>query len=227
MLKYIVVAVLCEGQTEEAFIKQLIAPALRHLSIQVKPYLMPTSGTSKGGAVSIGRLKKNVRNLMCKPEISYVTTFLDLYGLDTDFPEYQASKCLNVYERVLQLEKALKDLLVKEFDLNQKLIFPYIQPYEFEGLLFSNVAQLVATDVGWGAHQSVLQKMRDAVDSPEHINDSFETKPSKRLEKILKTPKYKKVLHGNRIATNITLATIEQECLHFREWMGKLRALSI
>jgi hypothetical protein len=40
-------------------------------------------------------------------------------------------------------------------------------------------------------------------DSPEHINDGYDTKPSKRLENLLH-PKYKKTTHGPRAAARIS-----------------------
>jgi len=66
------VIVIAEGQTEEQFIKRLIAPALRYLRIYIKPQLLNTSKDSKGGAISFDRLKFNARNtLRNKPEVFY------------------------------------------------------------------------------------------------------------------------------------------------------------
>nr|VFK22030.1 MAG: hypothetical protein BECKLPF1236A_GA0070988_103291 [Candidatus Kentron sp. LPFa]VFK26313.1 MAG: hypothetical protein BECKLPF1236C_GA0070990_1003321 [Candidatus Kentron sp. LPFa] len=53
------VVVIAEGQTEEQFIKQVVAPALRPLAIYLKPRLLP-----KGGAVSFDRLKRHARNTL-------------------------------------------------------------------------------------------------------------------------------------------------------------------
>ena len=58
-----------------------------------------------------------------------------------------------------------------------------------------------------------------------HINDSYETKPSKRLENLLQ-PKNHKTRHGPLAAERITLAVMERECRHFRGWMDKLRGLA-
>jgi len=83
------VIVIAEGQTEEQFIKRLIAPALRYLRMYIKPQLLNTSKDSKGGAISFDRLKFNARNtLRNKPEV-FLSTFLDLYGLATDFLNLQ------------------------------------------------------------------------------------------------------------------------------------------
>lgn len=219
------VIVIAEGQTEEAFIKQVVAPFFQPQQIYLKPLLMNTSATAKGGAVNFDRLKKNVRNtLRSKPNI-VLTTFLDLYGLDTSFPNFEnASKIRDVYDRVNELELALHQELIEFVGCRPDKIIPYIQPYEFEGLLFSDVQKLCSIEPNWHRSESVLQLMRNEADSPEHINNSFETKPSKRLEDNLH-PKYKKTTHGPRISKHIGIEIMEQECTHFGMWLNKIRAL--
>lgn len=221
------VYVIAEGQTEERFIKDLVAPALKHLSVFIKPILMNTSKTSKGGAVTLDRLKFNLRNSMRQHPQVYFTTFLDLYGLDTSFPAYHETKSLEVYQRVDALEKTLDELIVNEYACRPERFFSYIQPHEFEGLLFSDVVSLVSTEETWLKYQDALTTMRNNVETPEHINDSRETAPSKRLEKTLRQPNYHKTRHGALIAKNITLSKIEQECSHFHGWMNHLRGLSV
>lgn len=83
---------------------------------------------------------------------------------------------------------------------------------------------MIGVQAEWGADDKFRQQLQgiyNAFETPEHINDSFETKPSKRLEEILK---YKKTLHGPLIAEQIGLVKIEAECRHFRKWMDCLRS---
>lgn len=219
------VIVIAEGQTEEAFIKQVVAPFFYSQQIYLKPFLMNTSSTSKGGAVSFDRLKKNVRNTLNGNKRIILTTFLDLYGLDTSFPNFsQAEFQTDVYRKVDVLEQAMHQELVNFVGCRSERIIPYIQPYEFEGLLFSDVELLCSIEPTWHNAEERLKHMRSQVQSPEHINNGYETKPSKRLEDNLH-PKYKKTTHGPRIAQHIGLAKMEQECPHFKSWMDKLRAL--
>jgi hypothetical protein len=100
----------------------------------------------------------------------------------------------------------------------------YIQPYEYEGLLFSDVETLVSVEGGWERSQDKLQAIVDSVPTPEHINDGFETKPSARLKML--SPKYKKTRHGPLIAKRISLAVMEAKCEHFSEWVGQLRLIA-
>ncbi len=220
------VIIFTEGPTEEKFVKAMLAPAFRPSQIYLKPQTLNTSQDAKGGAVSFDRLKFNARNTLRQKPDAILTTLIDLYGLATDFPGFdEAKKLTNVYSRVTALESDLHAAIIEHVGCQPGRFIPYIQPYEFEGLLFSDVNALVLTEPDWKHHLPKLQAVRADFDTPEHINDSFETKPSKRLEKLL-VPKYKKTRHGPLAAERVTLARMEQECAHFRGWMTKLRGLS-
>lgn len=220
------VIVFAEGPSDEQFIKRVVAPALRHLQIFLKPQTLNTSKDAKGGAVSYDRLKFNARNTLRQYPNAVLSTFLDLYGLDTDFPAFQASKQkTNVYQRTETLELALHEAIVEHVGCRPERFIPHIQPYEFEGLLFSDPSALSSTEPAWQAYQPKLAAIKAGFETPEHINDSYETKPASRLEKLLQ-PTYKKTRHGPLAAEKVTLATMEQECLHFREWLAKLRGLA-
>jgi hypothetical protein len=220
------VIVFAEGPTEERFIKQVVAPALHGLRIYLKPQLLNTSQSGRGGALSIDRFLLNARNTLRQRPDAVLSSFIDLYGLDTDFPEFKESKKLaDVHQRVALLEQALHSAVVEHAGCRADRFLPHIQPYEYEGLLFSDVNALAAIEPTWGQASGGLQKVRDLFESPEHINDSYETKPSKRLENLLH-PRYKKTIHGPRAAARISLETMERECMHFRAWMDHLRSLA-
>lgn len=220
------VIVFAEGQTEEAFIKQVVAPALRHLKVFLKPQTLNTSRTAKGGAVSFDRLKFNARNTLRQHPEAVLSTFLDLYALGTDFPEFEKYKDKpDVHERVHGLQQALHAAIIAHVGCRPDRFLPHVQPYEFEGLLFSDVEALSEIEPTWSKYHIALAKIRASVDTPEHINDGYATKPSKRLEDLLH-PSYKKTTHGPRAAQRISLEVIECECSHFKNWMNALRALA-
>ncbi len=221
------VIVFAEGQSDEKFIKMVVAPVLRQLNVFIKPEILRTSQESRGGAVSFDRLKLYARNTLRQKPGAFLTTFLDLYGLETNFPGYEQAKTrADVYERAGCIEGAMHESIVKYVGCQPNRFIPHIQPYEFEGLLFSDVAALVKVEPDWQYQLGQLQKVRSDFQTPEHINDSYETKPSKRLEKIL-NPKYKKTRHGPLIADSIGINNIEVECLHFRAWVDRLRQLAV
>ena len=92
--------------------------------------------------------------------------------------------------------------------------------HEFEGLLFSNCERL-PKDWPTGFRAS-FQAIRNQFDSPEEINDSPETAPSKRVEGLV--PGYEKPLLGALAAIEIGLDAIRAECPHFNEWLTQLES---
>ena len=220
------VIVFAEGPTEEKFIKQLVAPALRHLEVFTRPQTLNTSQTAKGGAVTFDRLKFNARNTLRQYPNAVLSTFLDLYALGTNFPAFEeAKKKPDVYSRVTCLEQGMNQVIAAHVQCRPERFMSHIQPYEFEGLLFSDVEALSSVEPTWTKSLATLTKIRASVDTPEHINDGYETAPSRRLESLLH-PKYKKTTHGPRAAGRISLEVIERECRHFKTWMDALRNLA-
>ncbi|MBF0427722.1 MAG: DUF4276 family protein [Magnetococcales bacterium] len=221
------VVVLAEGQTEEQFIKRVVAPTLYPLGVYLEPRLMNTSQTAKGGAIHFDRLKFNAKNTLKMSSSPVLSTFLDLAALDTDFPAYaDALRKATLYERVSCLEEALHEVITHETGCQPERFIPHIQPFEFEGLLFSDVHALCETEYEWHASQKKLDEIRHSFDNPEHINGNYATKPSKRLEETL-IPKYRKTRHGPLAAERITISVMEAECAHFRAWINNLKNLSL
>lgn len=219
------VIILTEGQCEETFIRDVVAPAFHYSDIFIESRCIPTSKNSKGGAVTFDRFMFSARNTLRQRQDTYVSTMLDLYGLDTDFPDFHtALSCPDIYRKAVVLEQGLAREVIAKTACRPERFIPYIQPYEFEGLLFSDVEILCRQEPNWAAYSCNLQSIRAEFETPEHINNSYETKPSKRLETCLKPP-YKKTRHGPLAAKNITLSVIERECRHFHSWMEKLRNL--
>lgn len=70
--------------------------------------------------------------------------------------------------------------------------------------------------------QAALQSIRQAVQSPEEINDSPMTAPSKRLERIFGRGIYSKPEHGPIIAQEIGLDAIRSQCPQFDTWVRHL-----
>lgn len=219
----IYVYVVCEGQTEETFIKSVIAPILAYQEIFIEPRLVSTSKAAKGGALNYERVKRYISNCLKENRQPIVTTFFDLYGLNNNFPEYEASQTQqDVYQKVAVLEKAFKQDIVQDNNDFQRRFFPYIQPYEFEGLLFSDIAKLTEIESTWSSKTSTLQAVREEFKTPEHINNSPQTAPSKRLENHLTHPSFRKTLHGTLAIEAIGIDKLLAECRHFSEWYKQL-----
>lgn len=104
---------------------------------------------------------------------------------------------------------------------------PHIQPYEFEALLFSDVAALSLVNPSWSKKsiERLIEICKASV-SPEHINDRPESKPAAHLERELKNPGFRKRRHGPVAAQKIGLAKIEAECAFFAAWLAQIRELA-
>ena len=102
---------------------------------------------------------------------------------------------------------------------DQDRFVPFVVMHEFEALLFSDCAAF-ARAIGRPALSGSFQAIRDQFDSPEDINDSPTTAPSKRVQELI--PGYEKPLYGNLAALGIGLDTIRRACPHFAEWLGML-----
>ena len=76
--------------------------------------------------------------------------------------------------------------------------------------------------IGRPSLEAGLQKVRDQFPTPEDINDSPITAPSKRVMDLV--PGYEKPLLGTLAALQIGLGRIRQECPHFDAWVARLES---
>lgn len=220
------VIVICEGQTEFAFVRTLLQPHLAHEGIYMEPRLISTSRKAKGGALEGQRVRRYFRNTLKERMDTYVTTFFDMYGLPVSFPGYEDTSSVNdPLDRAVRIEAALHQEIVREVNCRHDRFLPHIQPYEFEALLFSDIAVIEKVVPAWRKSATWLAKALDGYISPEHINDGPDTHPSARLKRL--RPKFRKVAHGVAISSHIGLRRIRAECRHFDRWLDGIEALEV
>lgn len=82
------VHVFVEGQTEETFVRDVLAPYFVHYSVYLTPILALTSPGHKGGIVRYSKIKPQLTRLCRQDRGATITTMIDYYGLPTDFPGY-------------------------------------------------------------------------------------------------------------------------------------------
>jgi len=216
-----------EGQTEETFVKRVLAPYLGSVGVYLIARGVETSRhhatVFRGGVLDYGRVRRDLQRWMSSDNHAdcYFTTMIDLDHLPTDFPgSAEARRQSDPYLRVSLLEDALRA------DLNHPRFIPYIQLHEFEALVLVDPGVLGAE---FDEHQPAVQRLVRLVQgfaSPELIDDGPETAPSKRIIKEL--PEYlgRKVSAGPLILERIGLPTLRTTCKHFHSWIRKLEALS-
>jgi Domain of unknown function (DUF4276) len=217
------VYVICEGQTEETFIKEVLYDLFLLKSIFLQPVLIGKPG-HKGGNFTFRRLLADIKPLLGDSE-AYCTTLFDFYGLPNDFPgKMQAQSLTSIKDKANCIMEALVAAL-QETTINPESLrrfIPYIQMYEFEGLLFSDCRSL-ALAIGQPQMVKALQDIREEFSSPEDINDSYITAPSKRLRNLY--PGYDKPIHGSLASLEIGIDTIRKECKLFDRWLQQIEAL--
>ena len=171
------------------------------------------------------RLRKDILSALKQDKHCVCSTMFDYFGLQPDFPgKDQANSLHGSQQKAEIVENAIEEKIVKEmgasFDTSR--FIPYVQMYEFEGLLFSAPVQF-AQSLGVPKLEKPFQKIRESFQTPEDINDGQETAPSKRILKLHQ--QYGKVLDGVVVAQDIGVDVLRQECPHFSAWVGKLEFL--
>lgn len=224
-MKIKIVNILCEGQTEERFVKEVLKPYFSAYGIVLKHRLLCTSKKkgARGGMLSYQQAKRDLsawmnENRRQANERHCYTTMFDLYALPNDFPGYADSlKATDPYMKVKIIEDAFLS------DMNVEHFVPYIQLHEFEALLFCDVAKIVPL---YPEREKEIMRLGQALDdnngNPELINNGMATAPSKRIINAVEHGKayhYNKPLTGSTAAQAIGLDRMMQMCSHFRAWV--------
>ena len=224
-MSFIRLHVTAEGQTEESFVKNILAGHLALSNVISDARSVLTSKDRKaakeyrGGLISYQKAKADIQTWMKEdhhPECRFTTMF-DLYALPEDFPGYaEAKRKADPYERVKILEDSLGE------DINDRRFIPYIQLHEFEALILADPQQL---DWEYLEHDGPIGRLIKMVgkENPELINDRPETAPSKRILKEI--PEYDKVTAGVSVVGKIGVPLLRQKCSHFNDWLTHLEQL--
>ncbi len=201
-------AVSVEGQTEREFVKRLLVERLRLVGIAAVPVLFG----GRGGGVTVDRLCSEMTDLAWSHDA--VTSLIDYYGLRG---RQQRS--------VEEVEEFVRCAVTRRMRGRHTRVLPYVQRYEFEGLLFSDL-NAVSRVIDVSPKQlEELKNIRSNFATPESINDGRDSAPSKRLKRAI--PAYDKVLQGPEIAERTTIEMISRECPRFRDWISRLETLQI
>ncbi|MCU4430445.1 DUF4276 family protein [Acinetobacter baumannii] len=215
------VHIICEGQTEETFINEVLMPEFSKKGIYLYPALIGRPG-HKGGNVKYSRMKIDIENRLNDKE-AYCTTFFDFYGLDSNFPGKEIAlgySSLSSKKQILE-DQFLQKLIQDIGENHLKRFIPYVQMYEFEGLLFSD-SEAIASNLG--VNLASVERIVTEFNTPEHINNSPQTAPSKRLQAL--SSSYDKVFLGSLIALDVGIAKMREKCAGFDNWLTQIEQLT-
>ena len=220
-----------EGQTEENFVNEVLAPHLY------------TQGFSSVGARLIGNARQRDRRGGIKgwPAVQrdlvrhlnedrncIATTMVDYYGLPQSgngaWPGRAQASASAFPEKARTVEDRLSANINQTMgvDFDSRRFVPYLMMHEFEALLFSDCDRFGAA-IGRPKLSPRLQQIRNSFDSPEEIDETPNRAPSKRILALY--PGYQKPLLGTLAALEIGLPRIRAECPHFSSWVSHLEDL--
>lgn len=213
-----------EGQTEVKVFYSILVPYIQNRIAEYVDIVITPIKHSGGGIVHYSKLWTELRNHLLEKD-KIVTTFFDYYGLleKHEFPRYKEAKAeSNTYKAIEFLESGISEDL-RDKGINVKNFVPYIQLHEFEALLFSS-------NDGFDYQyddENILRELKSVLPkftTPEDINDSPVTAPSKRIISILSNngEKYNKVIDGETIATIVGIEKMMEKCPRFKEWVELL-----
>ena len=206
-------AISVEGPTEEAFSKadSYHAPAVAwHRSATHSTWACTWTAVPMAATLAWGGSHRKWR--ICYRSFDVVTSLVDFYGFRG-----------NRDKTAEELEALVRRKIQQKIDWNQNRVLPYVQKYEFEGLLFSDVTAFSALVDAPPKSVDLLRNIRSGFATPEDINDDWATAPSRRIKGVIR--RYRKRLHGPLVAMEIGLEAIRAECPRFNEWVIGLESL--
>jgi len=217
-----------EGQTEQNFVKRVLAPHLAHFKVLVRVRCVFTRNDPmspyefRGGLSSYDMAQKDIEAWLKEepaPECRFTTMF-DFYALPKDFPGLvNARRERDPYERVRIIEENLAQ------SINDIRFIPYIQLHEFEALILADPQSLGCEYFEYETEINNLVSMVQS-QNPELIDDGPATAPSKRICKEIPEYKYTKATAGVAVVEKIGLPTLRAKCRHFNEWLSGLEGLA-
>ncbi|MBQ2258337.1 MAG: DUF4276 family protein [Lachnospiraceae bacterium] len=212
-MEYKYIMILCEGETEDLFVRNILSPYLQMKNVYTDTVIL-------GGVSRYAGIKKDLEKLGKSRKYDLLTTMLDYYKLPQDVPGVKTCKEVEPCRIAEHIEKSIHE------DLKEKMLagqfLPYIQMHEFESLLFSDVDCFEKCN---GIKPKMIAELKSEVgefETPEHVNNSEQTAPSKRIKRIFGS--YQKTIDGISVAQAIGIETMMKRCSHFARWIENLVA---
>jgi hypothetical protein len=219
-----------EGQTEETFVNEVLCPHLcgrGFTSVSARLVGNTRQRNRRGGIRGWDSVRKDILKHLKEDPGCLATTMVDYYGLpksgEKAWPGREEAGRLPFPSKAQTVQNALLTDIREAMGagFNPARFVPYVMMHEFEGLLFSDCGRFAA-GIGRPDLAPTFQAIRDAFNSPEEIDDSPVTAPSKRVEALFAG--YQKPVLGTLAARAIGLDAIRMECPLFRQWLERLEA---
>ncbi|MGM3308991.1 DUF4276 family protein [Anabaena sp. WFMT] len=218
-----------EGQTEQTFADNILKQHLYQYDVFLDKIILIAHARKKGivhrgGGRKYEPMKDDILRFLKQEKGSNVffTTMIDLYAIAPEFPGLNESEKFrqNPAQRVNFLEKSFVE------DIGDRRFIPYIQLHEYEAYLFSDPTCFESFYDNCSDKVAILKTISDSYETPELINDSKETAPSKRIIAQFTDYERAKSTVGPLLAESIGIETIRSKCPHFNSWLSRLESLN-
>jgi hypothetical protein len=218
-----------EGQTEEGFVREVLREHLvakGYDTVDARIVGNARLRLRRGGIRPWPSVRKDIMNHLKEDIGCIATTMVDYYGLPQGrgaWPGRAKAATLPASKKARCVEEAVLEDFVKYFGSPRPERFvPFVVMHEFEGLLFSDCTAF-SRAIGRSDLEPKFREIRQQFATPEEINDSPDTAPSKRVEQLVRG--YEKPLFGALAVLEIGLTRIRTECPHFNGWLEQLESL--
>ncbi len=216
-----------EGQTEERFVNDVLRDHLLQFGYHnVSARLLGNARQRdhRGGARPWSSVRKEIITHLKQDSACLATTMVDYYGLPQEgekaWPGRKSAMQVCLADKPTRVEQALAaDIAAEMGSRDARRFLPFVLMHEFEALLFSD-CDAFSQGIEHPTLAAQFQTIRDAFETPEDINDSPDTAPSKRILQLV--PAYQKIVHGTKAVLAIGLPTIRRQCPHFAAWLSSL-----
>ena len=219
-----------EGPTEETFVNNVLGPHLGcqgYLSVAAR-LMGDARPRSHRGGLSWQSVRKGILRHLKQDRQAVATTMVDYYGMPPSRSKQWPGRVEAASQPFLQKAETIRNALARDIsegmgtEFNPRRFIPYVSMHEFEALLFSDCMGF-ARSVGLPEIGRAMQGIRDGFGSPEEIDDSYTTAPSKRILALL--PSYHKVAMGATAILDIGLDDIRRQCPNFACWLSRLEGV--
>lgn len=215
--------VLVEGQAEERFVTECLAPYFLAKGLVLATTIVKTKRAVggphfKGGVLNYGQVRRDAGLLLRDTNAVLITTLLDYYALPKDFPGMSDRPAGSSRDRIEHVEAAwatavedtrfLPHLVLHEFEA-----WVYAAPACLEPWMFDDDVNVIAA----------ITAVAAAHRTPEDIDEGAQTAPSKRLFGAFEA--YQKTVHGPLALLAIGIERIRAACPHFARWVERLEAI--
>ncbi len=222
-----------EGQTEEDFVNEVLREHLLakgYVAVGARIVGNARLRRRRGGIRPWPSVRKDIMNHLKDDARCIATTMVDYYALPQQgsgaWPgRAKAAALPAAAENALCVQDSMLDDLAGQMGdrFNPARFVPFVVMHEFESLLFSDCASF-SRGIGSPDLEPQFRRIRDQFGTPEEINDSAATAPSKRVEDLV--PGYEKPPLGILAVLEIGLDRIRAECPHFDGWVSHLESLA-